>query len=100
MRDGQYPRPRHWRWINVGAPRHWLPRMTDSRNPLARLAATDGWAGFAYATAVIVLGFALAFVVDRYLAVADLGLVFLTVVLAVAVRTRMSVAVYTALVCF
>jgi len=32
--------------------------------------------------------------------VATLSLIFLTGVLAVAVRTRMSVAVYTALLCF
>ncbi|HET6806142.1 MAG TPA: ATP-binding protein [Frateuria sp.] len=74
--------------------------MTESRHPFARLARTDGWAGYAYATAVIVLGFASAFLADRYLSVANLGLIFLTVVLAVAVRTRMSVAVYTAVVCF
>lgn len=74
--------------------------MTASRSPFARLAATDGWAGYAYATAIVVLGFALAFLADRYLSVANLSLIFLTVVLAVAVRTRMSVAVYTALACF
>ena len=74
--------------------------MPDSRHPFARLATTEGWAGFGYASAVLVLGFALAFLADRYLSVANLGLIFLTVVLAVAVRTRMSVAVYAAVVCF
>ncbi len=74
--------------------------MTYSHRPFARLASTDGWAGFAYASVVIVLGFALAFLADRYFSVANLGLIFLTVVLVVAVRTRMSVAVYTAVVCF
>ena len=39
--------------------------MTDSRIALGRFAATDGWMGFVYATAVIVLGFALAYVLDR-----------------------------------
>lgn len=74
--------------------------MTDSHHPFAWLAATDGWAGYVYASAVIVFGFALAFLASRYLSVANLGLIFLTVVLVVAVRTRMSVAVYTAVVCF
>ena len=49
---------------------------------------------------MIVLGFALAFLADHYLSVANLALIFLTAVLAVAVRTRMSVAVYSAVVCF
>lgn len=74
--------------------------MSDPRHPFARLAATDGWAGYGYATAIIVLGFALAFLADHYLSVANLALIFLTAVLTVAVRTRMSVAVYTAVVCF
>ncbi|MGH8126005.1 MAG: sensor histidine kinase [Rhodanobacteraceae bacterium] len=74
--------------------------MTDSRTPSAQLAVTGGWTGYVYASAVIVLGFALAFLANRYLSVANLGLIFLTVVLVVAVRTRMSVAVYTAVVCF
>jgi two-component system, OmpR family, sensor histidine kinase KdpD len=74
--------------------------MSDPRHPLARLGTTDGWAGFGYASVVLLLGFALAFLADRYLSVANLGLIFLTVVLAVAVRTRMSVAVYAAVVCF
>ena len=93
----EHPRTR---WINVGGLSHWPPRMTDSHHPLARLAAVDGWAGFIYASVMIALGFALAFLADRYFSVANLGLIFLTVVLVVAVRTRMSVAVYTAIVCF
>src|SRR6185437_4180498 len=44
--------------------------------------------------------FVLAFVADRYLAVANLSLIFLTAVLMVAVRTRMAVAVYAAVLCF
>jgi len=74
--------------------------MTDSHRPFAKLVATNGWAGYLYASAVISLGFVLAFLADRYLSVANLGLIFLTVVLVVAVRTRLSVAVYTAVVCF
>ena len=37
---------------------------------------------------------------DRYLSVANLSLIFLTTVLVVAVRTRMAVAVHTAILCF
>src|SRR5690348_18198960 len=88
-----------WRWIKVCA-HHRFPRMTDSHRPFAKLAETDGWVGYLYASAVILLGFVLAFLADRYLSVANLGLIFLTVVLVVAVRTRLSVAVYTAVVCF
>lgn len=55
---------------------------------------------YLFASAVTAGAFALAFAAQRYLAVASLSLIFLTGVLAVAVRTRMSVAVYTALVCF
>jgi two-component system sensor histidine kinase KdpD len=46
------------------------------------------------------IAFGLAFVADRYLSVANLSLIFLTAVLVVAVRTRMTVAVYTAILCF
>lgn len=55
---------------------------------------------YAYATLATLTAFALAFWADRYIAVGNLALIFLTAVLAVAVRTRMSVAVYTALLCF
>ena len=55
---------------------------------------------YLFATAVALLGFGLAFVAQSYLSVANLSLVFLTAVLVVAVRTRMTVAVYTALLCF
>ncbi|HEY2622912.1 MAG TPA: ATP-binding protein, partial [Dyella sp.] len=41
-----------------------------------------------------------SFIADRYLSVANLSLIFLTAVLVVAVRTRMAVAVYTAILCF
>ncbi|HEY4147242.1 sensor histidine kinase KdpD [Pinirhizobacter sp.] len=69
--------------------RRWLP--------------PGGWgAGREYiqATLATLVAFALAFVADRYLSVANLALIFLTAVLVVAVRTRMAVAVYTALACF
>ncbi|KRE88756.1 histidine kinase [Frateuria sp. Soil773] len=55
---------------------------------------------YAYATLATLVAFGLSFVADRYLSVANLSLIFLTAVLVVAVRTRMSVAVYTAVSCF
>ncbi len=55
---------------------------------------------YAYATLASLAAFALSFVADRYLSVANLSLIFLTAVLAVAVRTRMTVAVYSAVLCF
>jgi two-component system sensor histidine kinase KdpD len=96
---GHPERPRNGE-TKAGDRRHESSRATDSRHRFTRLVPADRWAAYGYASAVIVLGFALAFVADRYLSVANLGLIFLTVVLIVAVRTRMSVAVYTAVVCF
>ncbi|HET6430995.1 sensor histidine kinase [Dyella sp.] len=55
---------------------------------------------YLFASAVAGLAFALAFAAQRYLSVANLSPVFLTAVLVVAVRTRMAVAVYTAMLCF
>ncbi|WP_449429362.1 ATP-binding protein [Rhodanobacter umsongensis] len=55
---------------------------------------------YIYATLTTLVAFGLAFVADRYLSVANLSLIFLTAVLVVAVRTRMAVAVYTAILCF
>jgi len=55
---------------------------------------------YIYATLTTLVAFGLAFIADRYLSVANLSLIFLTAVLVVAVRTRMSVAVYTAILCF
>lgn len=55
---------------------------------------------YVHATLATLAAFGLAFVADRYLSVANLALIFLTAVLAVAVRTRMTVAVYTAVLCF
>lgn len=52
------------------------------------------------ATMATLLAFAVAFLAERYLSVANLGMIFLIAVLAVAARTRMTVAVYTALLCF
>ncbi|MBB3227647.1 two-component system sensor histidine kinase KdpD [Luteibacter sp. Sphag1AF] len=55
---------------------------------------------YLFATTAAVIAFGLSFVADRYLSVANLSLIFLTAVLIVAVRTRMAVSVYTALLCF
>lgn len=55
---------------------------------------------YAYATLVAAAAFGVAFFADRYMAVANLSLIFLTAVLVVALRTRMRVAVYTAMLCF
>src|SRR5690349_14606714 len=75
-------------------------RLTD--RPRARRPASGRPAlrEYALATLAALLALALAAVADRYLSVANLSLIFLTAVLAVAVRTRMAVAVYTALLCF
>ncbi|MHB1059741.1 MAG: ATP-binding protein [Rhodanobacter sp.] len=55
---------------------------------------------YLYATLATLVAFGLSFIADRYLSVANLSLIFLTAVLVVAVRTRMTVAVYTAILCF
>ncbi len=55
---------------------------------------------YGYATLAAGIAFVAAFAAERYLSVANLSLIFLIAVLAVAVRTRMSVAVYTAMLCF
>jgi two-component system sensor histidine kinase KdpD len=55
---------------------------------------------YLYATLATLVAFGLSFIADRYLSVANLSLIFLIAVLVVAVRTRMTVAVYTAILCF
>ncbi|NID16638.1 sensor histidine kinase [Luteibacter yeojuensis] len=55
---------------------------------------------YGFATAATAVAMGLSFVADRFLSVANLSLIFLTAVLVVAVRTRMAVAVYTAILCF
>ena len=55
---------------------------------------------YVYATLATFVAFGLSFIADRYLSVANLSLIFLTAVQVVAVRTRMTVAVYTAILCF
>ncbi|MFC5525152.1 ATP-binding protein [Rhodanobacter ginsengisoli] len=71
--------------------------MSDSTRPHAKWPANRD---YLFATGVVLLGFAAAFAAARYLSTANLALILLTAVLAVAVRTRMSVAVYTAVLCF
>jgi len=69
-----------------------------------RLVGMPGGVGrrgeYIYATLATLVAFGLSFIADRYLSVANLSLIFLTAVLVVAVRTRMAVAVYTAILCF
>jgi two-component system sensor histidine kinase KdpD len=69
-----------------------------------RLVGVPGGVGrrgeYIYATLATLVAFGLSFIADRYLSVANLSLIFLTAVLVVAVRTRMAVAVYTAILCF
>jgi len=61
-----------------------------------RVRATD----YLFATAVTLLAFAVAVAADRYFSAANLSLILLTAVLAVAIRKPMAVAVYTAVLCF
>ena len=52
------------------------------------------------ASVATLLAFCVAFVVDRFLTVANLSMIFLLAVLVVAARARMAVALYVAVVCF
>ncbi len=72
----------------------------ESRRRLHVTARVGRRGEYVYATLATLVAFGLAFVADRYLSVANLALIFLTAVLVVAVRTRMAVAVYTAVLCF
>ncbi|MDQ7995672.1 MAG: sensor histidine kinase KdpD [Luteibacter sp.] len=67
-----------------------------------RLRIEDGGSrrDYGFATLATAIAMALSFVADRFLSVANLSLIFLTAVLVVAVRTRMAVAVYAALLSF
>lgn len=55
---------------------------------------------YVFATLATLVALLCAFLGQRYLSVANLSLIFLTAVLVVAVRTRMTVAVYAAALCF
>ena len=72
----------------------------QSRRRLALAGGRGSRNEYLYATLATLIAFGLSFVADRYLSVANLSLIFLTAVLVVAVRTRMTVAVYTAVLCF
>ena len=53
-----------------------------------------------FASVMALLALGVAYAATRYLAVANLSLILLLAVLIVAVRTRMAVSIYTAIVCF
>ncbi|MEW9624389.1 ATP-binding protein [Rhodanobacter geophilus] len=72
----------------------------QSRRRLALPGGRGSRNEYLYATLATLIAFGLSFVADRYLSVANLSLIFLTAVLIVAVRTRMAVAVYAAVLCF
>ncbi len=72
----------------------------QSRRRLRMPGGSGSRGEYIYATLATLVAFGLSFIADRYLSVANLSLIFLTAVLAVAVRTRMAVAVYAALLCF
>lgn len=74
--------------------------MEQRRHPLTMTVRPGRLRDYAFATLATLTAFALAFLAERYISVPSLALIFLTAVLAVAVRTRMSVAVYTAVLCF
>lgn len=74
--------------------------MQQRRHPLPEALRPGRLRDYAFATLATLTAFALAFLAERYISVPSLALIFLTAVLAVAVRTSMSVAVYTALLCF
>ncbi len=71
-----------------------------ARRRVRLLSARGSRGEYVYATVATLIAFGLAFIADRYLSVANLSLIFLTAVLVVAVRTRMAVAVYMAVLCF
>ena len=72
------------------------------RNALSAMSTTirAHASDYLFATVVTLLAFVLAFSADRYFSADNLSLILLTAVLAVAVRKRMAVAVYTAVLCF
>jgi two-component system sensor histidine kinase KdpD len=69
-------------------------------NDEAPRASLSGAGGYVFATVIALLALIVAFAATRYLSVANLSLILLVAVLIVAVRTRMAVSIYTAIVCF
>ncbi|OZB58936.1 MAG: histidine kinase [Lysobacterales bacterium 14-68-21] len=86
----------HMELTIIATPAERMQARRRARQPVS----TASGGAYGYATAVIAVAFALAFVANTWLGVANLSLIFLTAVLVVAVRSRMAVAVYAALLCF
>ena len=77
-----------------------MPRVISTPRGEAPRGSLSGAAGYVFATVVALLALGVAFVATRYLAVANLSPILLVAVLIVATRTRMTVSIYTAIVCF
>ncbi|MEO8671134.1 MAG: sensor histidine kinase KdpD [Tahibacter sp.] len=74
--------------------------MARARSRRAIKTVAGPWRDYVFALAVSAAAFVLATLADRILSVANLSQIFLIAVLVVAVRSRMAVAVFTAVVCF
>ncbi len=70
-------------------------RLLEREEPLPELLRE-----YAFAAVVTAAATALSLLLDRLLPVAGVGFVFITAVVAVAVRSRRAVALFTAVVCF
>jgi two-component system sensor histidine kinase KdpD len=86
------------RTTQTDAPRAEAQRERDGSVGVA--SGATAMAELAYATAVTALAVIFSALAERSLGFTDLSLVFITAVLFVAVRTRMSLAVYAAVLCF
>jgi len=86
------------RTTQTDAPRAEAQRERDGSIGVA--SGATAMAELAYATAVTALAVIFSALAERSLGFTDLSLVFITAVLFVAVRTRMSIAVYAAVLCF
>lgn len=86
------------RTTQADAPRAKAQRERDGS--MGKVPGATAMAELAYATAVTALAVIFSALAERSLGFTDLSLVFITAVLFVAVRTRMSVAVYAAVLCF
>ena len=77
-----------------------MARMSRGLPQVPVRSQLTGPMGYLYASVVALLGLGAAFAAARYLLLANLSLILLLCVVIVAARTRMSIAVYTATVCF
>lgn len=68
--------------------------------PLIRTRLQPAGPELAHATLAAVVAVAVALLADRFLGFRDHSLIFLTAVIVVAVRTRVTVAIYAAVLCF